>query len=514
MNYIISAIISMIGLFIVRTLYKELITILRLRKYRSEGVKDTKYICWFAGYFRKRQVQPKPGEINDLYYNAKEMQFKSDKTQPFAVVGINGMCAINLLSHEAVAEFYKKEIGNTIKSNFFATLKFLAFFLENGKKAHDGRGTFSKIFHYSNVVSLMPQIHKSIKNHVNSLRKRVSAAKGQRLMVEMKKEFLDPLSDELTGCILLTGADHKIRATFDGMSISQVLKKMFKCFEAHPREMLSWIPFTERLGLSKPANEFRRLQKGFKKIITDQYKQRYNSTNEEDLAENSILDIMVRLNKKSERETGKPQFTLKEISDNFEAFQFAGSYTSFQASCSLMTFLAQPENQEIQEKLRSENDIGLKGAEELDNVKLNSLKLLDMCFRETMRMANPAPQIFPRTVVKDFTICGHQLKKGDVIRQYLVQYQSEYYKDPFKFMPERFSEEAKKKIPYTKQIFFSHGHRVCLGKYLGEMIIKLITLEMLKNFKIEVQEGYVMKFGMDPMYGVVNANLMLSLRKD
>ena len=512
MNYFVSALISIIGLAILRTLYLEALTIFRVLRYKSQGLENVEYFFWLSSYFKKKELSPE--ESADIYYNVKEMQSKSNETQPFSVIGINGMCGIALNSHEAIAEFYKKEIDHTVKRNYFVTLKFLAFFFENGKKAHDGRGTFSKIFHYSNVISLLPQIHQSVQIHVERLRKRVTQAKDQKLKVNLMKEFILDLFEDLTGCILLTGADHKIRATFDGMSISQVLKKMFKCFEAHPRQLISWIPFTERLGLSKPANEFRRLQKGFNKIITDQYKQRYNSTNEEDLAENSILDIMVRLNKKSERETGKPQFTLKEISDNFEAFQFAGSDTSSHASCSLMIFLAQPENQEIQEKLSSEIKTELEGAEELDNVKLNSLNMLDMCFRETMRMANPAPVIFPRVVVKDFTICGHPIKKGDLISQYLVQYQPAYYKDPFKFLPERFSEEAKKKIPYTKQIFFSHGKRGCIGKYLGEMMVKLIVSEMVKNFKFEVEEGYEMRMGMNPIYGVANPDLILSLRKD
>ena len=141
--------------------------------------------------------------------------------------------------------------------------------------------------------------------------------------------------------------------------------------------------------LSKPAKEFKKLQNGFRKIISDQYKERYNSTTEEDLVDNSILDIMVKLNKKSERETGQPQFTLEEISDHFEMFHFACSDTSFQASCSLMTLLAQPENQKYQENVYSE----LEAETDFNEKKLSSLNELDLCFKETMRMANPAPQL-------------------------------------------------------------------------------------------------------------------------
>ena len=514
MNIIILTLLSLLGMLALWVLKRELTSYMRVRRYIAQGLTNTEYSFWLGRFILGFFSTKKPEPVNDTYNWQKEMMAKSDGKEPFRAFGANGKCVIHLLSHEAIAEFYKKEIGHTIKQNYFLTLKFLAFFFQNGKEVHEGRATFAKIFHYSNVMRLMPQIHLSIKNHVKALRKRVAAAKDQRLKVQLKEDFLLSLFEDLTGCILLRGADNKISATFEGMTISKVLKKMFDCFEAHPMQLISWLPFTEQLGLSKTANEFKRLQRGINKIVTEQYKNRYNSANEEDLAENSILDIMVKLNKKSERETGKPQFSLEEICDNFEAFQFAGSDTSFQVSCSLITFISLPESKEYQERLSAELKTQLAGVENLDNDKLSSLKMLDMCVRETLRMANPAAQIFPREVVKDFKLCGYQIKKGDLIRQYLVQYQPSDYKDPYKYNPDRFNEQARKKIPFTKQLGFSHGQRGCIGKYLGEMMVKLIVSELVQTFKFEVEDGYQMKLSMNPIYGVSNPDLILTLRKD
>ena len=466
-----------------------------------------RYFFWPYGFLKYLIFKEKKDDVLKLM---KEKMIEYDEKIPFSVSAKSGKLWFNLRSHEASVEFYKKETDYTIKQNYFVKLKFLSFFFQNGKKAHEGRGTFSKIFHYSNVMKLMPQVHQSIKNHVKALRKRVASAKDQRVKIDIKKEFLLDLLEDLTGCILLTGAEKKIRATVEGMTISQVLKKMFDLFVEHPQQVVAWLPFCEELGLSKPAQEFKKLQNGFRKIIADQYKERYNSANDEDLAENSILDIMVKLNKKSERETGHPQFTLEEISNHFEMFQFAGSDTSFQASCSLMTLLAQPENQKYQEKVYSELEVET----DLNEKKLSSLNELDLCFRETMRMANPAPQLFPREVIKDFKLCGYQVKKGDIIIQNLLQYQPAFFKDPYKFTPERYAEETIKSLPFTKNIPFSHGQRGCMGKYLAEIMVKLIALEMVKNFNFEVEEGYVMRWEMKPIYGVANPDLILSLRKD
>ena len=508
MHFIFIALLGLITFVILNTIRLEWRSFSRSRGYRKLGIKRTTYIFWLVAYLKML----KRYRSNDLFTIQKSKLIKWDSKDPFYVRGINGRCSFTLMSPEAISEFYKKELKYTYKKNSFITLKFLAFFFQNGEEVHKGRAAFAKIFHYSNVMRLMPQIIQIIKRHVQMLKKRVSKTKEMKLSFDLKEEFLHELFEDLTGCILLTGADNKIDATFNGMGISQILKKMFTCFETHPRQLMTRIPFAERLGLSPAANEFRRLQNGFRKIIADQYKRRYNSATEEDLVEHSILDIMVKLNKKSERETGKPQFTLEEISNNFEMFQFAASDTSFQATCSYLCLLAQPENQIYQEDVYAELKAELEYNEELDDNKLSSLRNLDLCFRETMRMQNPAPQIATRVAAKDFKLCGYQIKKGDFIRLVLLQYQPSFFKDPYKFKPERFEEEARKNIPFEKQIPFSYGERGCMGRYLGEMIVKLIVSELVSNFKFEVKKGYEMKMGLNPLYGVANPEVTASLR--
>ena len=511
MNFILIAILGLLALYIGHFCLRELTSYTRVQKYKKSGLKHVQYVFWPMAFL---EIQ-KRFKTKDPYKKQKEKIEEFSEKEPFYVVGAKGTCTFTLLSDKAIAEFYKKETKYTVKHNNFITLKFLGFFWENGKKVEQGRATFSKIFHYSNIVSLMPQVAKIIRDHVAALRARVEQSQAKRLKIDLKEEFLLSLFEDLTGAILLTGADKTIRATFEGKSISQLLKEMFHCFEMHPRNLMNKIPFVEQLGLSKEINEFKKLQNGFKGIIEKQYKQRYNSTTEENLADNSILDIMVKLNKKAERETGKPQFTIEEISSNFEIFQFAASDTSFQVSCSATTYLAQTENKRYQDALAKEIKTALGGAssiEEVDNDELSSLAQLDMVFRETMRMANPAIQIARRRVVKDFQICGHRLKRGDFIRHLLVGYQPGYFKQPFEFRPERFEETARKVIPHMKQTPFSHGQRGCIGKYLGEMIVKLILVELVGKLRFEVEEGFEVEWGMNPIYGVANPNLVVSLR--
>ena len=515
MKFIVKAIliliIILVVLYIAYTLYEELIGYLRVREYRKQGYKNVEFCPIWQTIFEER----KQLKADDLYYIEKEEMVKLNAKEPFRIYGGTGGCQFVPNSPEAVAEFYKKELDYTVKINYFENLRFLGFFFENGKEVHKGRATFAKIFHYSNVISLLPQITSIIKKYTEALKERVREQKLKKLKIDLKEEFLLKLFEDLTGCILLTGAEKKIDATFEGMTVSEILKKMFKCYEMSARNLLNYfVPYAEELGLVKEAREFKRLQTAFRGIISEQYKSRYNSSSDQNLADNSILDILVKKNKISEKKTGKPEFSLEEISDYFEMFQFAGSDTSFQASSSYLTLLAQPENQIHQEKLYSELKRELKDTQIVDSQQLDSLKMLDMCFMETMRMANPAAEISEREVVKDFSICGCEIKEGDIIVNYLIQYQPAYFQNPYKFLPERWSREARREVPLMKQLPFSHGQRGCVGKYLGEMMVKLILVELVRRFRFEVEDGYKMKLGMNPLYGVANPDLILSLRDE
>ena len=491
-----------IGLFV----FNEVIGYLKVQKYKKQGIKEARYVPLpkFVMIMRGRYLSKDP------FGDRKKRMTVLDHNQPFSVLNAGKSCHISLNSEKAAKEFFAKEIDVSIKESYMPDAHFLGFFFKNGKEAQDQRAIFAKIFHYSNIVSMLPGIRATIRNHVKKLKQKVVQAGGE-LKVDLKKEFSASLFDDLTGVILFKAADNKLADKFEGMSVTQIVQKMFKVYIENAFIFVNRLPFAAALGLNKQLKELQRLQKGLRKIIRNEYEKRYNSAT---LDDKCILDIMIRLNKESERETGEPKFTIEEISSMFEMFQFAASDTSYHFSTSALCFLAQEENHKYQERLVEELLVEFEDRPDYSSEELSSLKVLDMVFNETGRIANSAAGIAERTVIKDFNLCGYKIHKGDKIRHFLFNFQPEYFKNPYKFNPDRFDTESPdyNKVPKLRHTPFSHGQRSCIGRYLGEMMVKLVVAELLKYLKVSVESGYKIEFGLQPIYVVRNPDLILKVR--
>ena len=501
---ILSILAVPIGYFVMT----ELKGLYKIIRYKLQGVKYATYSFTPITLYLVRSMF----KSGDFYSRAKKRMKDFDTKEPFRVMNLSSQCFLTLLSDEAIREYFTKEVDVSIKQSFFKNVDFLGFFLQNGKEMLEHRALFAKIFHYSNVVNMMPEIKNVVRQHVRSLKKLV-VSRGGRLKVNFKKEFSGALFEDLTGCILFKGASNKITDKFEGLSVMQLLQKMFKAFSSSQTKPMNRLPFVEALGLNQEANEVKRLKKGLIEIIRKKYNKRYNN---EELDDTSVLDIMVKINKESEEETGKPKFSIEEITSNFEIFQFAASDTSYQLSCTTLMFLALQENHKYQKRVWGEINSKLGEDDNYSNEGLNSLKQLDHVFKEAARMANPASQVLSRLVTKEFELCGYKVYKNDKVRVVLLGYSPQIFSEPFTFNPDRFDENHPhfKEIPKMKHIPFSHGQRGCLGKYLGEMMVKLLVVELLKEFELSVESDYKMKFAQTPLYGVANSNLILSVRRE
>ena len=83
------------------------------------------------------------------------------------------------------------------------------------------------------------------------------------------------------------------------------------------------------------------------------------------------------------------------------------------------------------------------------------------------------------------------IRKGDIITVTLAGMFSmeKIFPDANTFKIDRFSKENEKNIPRYQYIPFYIGKRVCLGRHLGELMVKLLVSQFCRNYEFKRPEG-------------------------
>lgn len=172
-----------------------------------------------------------------------------------------------------------------------------------------------------------------------------------------------------------------------------------------------------------------------------------------------------------------------EIIANSIMFLFAGFDTTSTALIFTSYFLAtQPD---YQEQIVQEIDEKI-GTNDPDYDNIQQLGYLDMFVSESMRIYPPVTrinrQITQATTIGQYTFPANISVTCPV---YTLHRLPEFWPEPEKFDPERFSSENKSKIkPYT-YLPFGAGPRNCLGMRFANMELKMSLVKLLQKFIIK-----------------------------
>jgi len=121
---------------------------------------------------------------------------------------------------------------------------------------------------------------------------------------------------------------------------------------------------------------------------------------------------------------------------------------------------------------------------------VSELQYLDMVLCESMRVYPPIPSHIGRWASEERTICGVTIPKHVAVTAavWVLHHDPRFWKDPWKFDPERFAPENRDKIVEMSYMPFGEGPRNCIGRRFALMEAKMALVEILRKFSFETNE--------------------------
>ncbi|XP_035228707.1 cytochrome P450 3A31-like isoform X1 [Stegodyphus dumicola] len=196
-----------------------------------------------------------------------------------------------------------------------------------------------------------------------------------------------------------------------------------------------------------------------------------------------FLQLLVDHGKNDSREAST-KLTDDEIIANAYVFVLAGYETT--ATALAFTFYLLVKHPEIQEKLYQE----VVEVDEANYANIQGLQYLDQVFGESMRMYPPVTGFVARKCAEDHQIGSYTIPKGAIVQAPVwdIHHNPDFWPDPWKFDPERFSTENKISIKNMSYIPFGVGPRNCIGARFAQLEAKLTLFKLLKKFRFEACE--------------------------
>jgi len=170
-----------------------------------------------------------------------------------------------------------------------------------------------------------------------------------------------------------------------------------------------------------------------------------------------------------------------------QAFLFYVAGYDSTASAAAFTIFELAKNPDVLKKLMDDIEQTLdKHDGKITYESLQDMKYLDLCISETIRKYTVLP-ILNRECTADYPIPGSDkvIKKGTpiIIPLFSIHRDPEYFPDPMKYDPERFSEENKNYNPVAFMPF-GEGPRHCIAQRMGTVNVKIAVVKFLINYDV------------------------------
>jgi cytochrome P450 len=199
---------------------------------------------------------------------------------------------------------------------------------------------------------------------------------------------------------------------------------------------------------------------------------------------------------RAESEEGA-RFTDQDVIDHMVFVMMAAHDTTTSSLTSMTYELAR--HPEWQERVREESRA--LGKDHLDFDDVEKLEGLTLVMKETLRRYPPLP-VIPRVALQDFEWGGYAIPAGAmvVVSPIHTHHMEEWWPEPFRFDPERFTEARAEHEKHTHSwVPFGGGAHLCIGFRFAEVQIKSIMHQMLRRYRWSVPDGYRMPVQQAPI---------------
>jgi cytochrome P450 len=286
---------------------------------------------------------------------------------------------------------------------------------------------------------------------------------------EMMRVTLEVISRTMFGADV-TGEAGKV-----GPAVTVAARYAF-AHTQNPFSVPRWVP-------TRRNREFRRALGTLDSIVLGLIRARQADRDSGQEPRGDLLDMLLDA---EDTETGA-RMTEREVLDEVKTVFAAGHETT--ANALTWTWLLLSEHAEVGEKLRAELDAVL-GGHPPSLASLANLPYTKQVFDEVLRLYPPVPATV-RRVARATSLGGYEVPAASrmLISIYNVHRHPEFWENPTRFEPERFSPERRALHHGSSYMPFGAGQHKCIGNSLALMEGPLLLATVAPSYEIDLAPG-------------------------
>jgi cytochrome P450 len=219
----------------------------------------------------------------------------------------------------------------------------------------------------------------------------------------------------------------------------------------------------------------------------------------QDFADSGLVTMLVKASREQ-----RDEFDDRSLRDQVLTLFFAGHETSATSLSWIHYLLSQ--HTDVRAKLRAEVDRVLGKRMPTMN-DLDRLPYTEQVVNESLRLYSPIHSI-SRVALEADTLGGYAIPAGATIyvSLYATHRLAQFWPDPERFDPERFTSAENERRPRFAFIPFAAGHRNCIGGTAAIAELKLAIAVLAQRYELDLAPGHRVQAAagttMYPRYGM------------